>query len=135
MIFFFSIFWPPKHKIRPWPQMHHIIHARVTPTVPYLQEPSVPFQDSSIETTEFGITQQIPARQNRKAHRSEAIGQYRNKWLTLSPADLHKQHQSAITIANSNSLSSLSLFSIVHSLNLFWLFLICFQTHSPTPPP
>lgn len=47
------------------PQMHQINCARAAShTVPYLREPNMPLQDSSIETTEFAITQGNPTRQD-----------------------------------------------------------------------
>ena len=52
--------------------------------VPYLWEPNIPFKDTSIETTEFGITQEIPTREE-KYHRSDAIGQGSNNWLNTFP--------------------------------------------------
>ena len=51
------------------PQMHNIKHAHHPPFLP----PQLS-QDSSIKTTEFGVSQEISFRQKRKAHRSEAIG-------------------------------------------------------------
>ena len=71
--------------------MHHIKHAGVAPwTVVHLQEPNTQLQDSNIEFTELGITQAIPTKQNKKAHKSEDVGQCSNTWLTVSPADLDK---------------------------------------------
>lgn len=41
--------------------------------------------------------QASPTMQNKKAHISETVGKCSNRWLTDSPSDLHKQHQSTIT--------------------------------------
>ena len=88
----------------PWifgDSFQHHPHPPTTPPpprVPYLQEPNIPFQDTSIETTKFGITQEIPTRERRNTTDQMRLGKVATSDLTLSPADLHKQHHPTIRI-------------------------------------
>ena len=69
-------------------QIHHVRHAgSALQTFTYLQTPLTPSQDFSMASTEFGITQLVPTRQNMNAHRSCTKGQCSSKWLTDSPSD------------------------------------------------
>ena len=81
-------------------------HKRLVST----KDNAIPTQDSSLASTDLGMTHAIPTRQNMNANNLEAKGRCRNKWLTDSPSDLHKQHQSAITKP---------LFRILFVVNMF----------------
>ena len=71
------------------PQMHHIKHAGAAHTCPPPPTPGPQLSKTpALKQQSFWISQEISFRQKRKGHRSEAIGQCSNKWLTLSLSDI-----------------------------------------------
>ena len=62
-------------------QINHIKHARTAPqTFTYLRIPLSPPQDSSMVSTEFGITQSIPTRTVHSWIQPDRINQHHTAW-------------------------------------------------------
>ena len=78
-------------------QRHHITQCgTIRQTTKFRVSPTWICQLVQNYSTWHGITQHIPNKPNTIDHNSQAREQCSKRWSTLSPLDLHKQHQSTM---------------------------------------